>query len=358
MVLGTAGAATQYNPVAAPVQGFDPYSFAYPLWLDDHRVLVGMRPLKQGASDDGKPGSYDDYHVVVWDTGSNTVSAPLMSGMPRCVNPDTQYVQIDVKKDREGTHFRHGTWGKTLEEYRLVDHANPAETRYINPYSCQDHAGTSNKLVPRQVSDPLREDHGILHFDILDNVTYKGWFVLRLLAPDGKTAEFETTHAAYRFAPPFSRQQQSYVFYGRLYHRGEAPREQVEKNHAVSDTFSLLSPSSPYAIRLVTLPPPLKALASPPPAGKSFFPQPPDFLARDRILWHYLLTEEPERGTYLQEGGKVTKILEGHQGGTVSPDGCKFVYVRSSGRYNSATHDPRKTNRLEFIDFCKGDNDK
>lgn len=342
-----------YKSVVATMKGFDPYSFVNPQWLDNRHVLLAVRPLKEGANDDGKVNSYGDHSIVVWDTEKNAISPPHFSGTPKCVDAVTQFIQIDVRKDNAGVTAKRGYWRKNLEEYKYIDHRTPSNSRYVNRYSCRDHAGVSNQLIEGQVSDPLREDHGILHFDVLKQLSYRGWFIVRLKPPDGSTVEFETTRAAYQFSPPFSSIQQTYIFRGRLYRKGEAPKEEVEKNHRDTVTYSLLSPNPPYEIQVVELPAALRSFAESTSSRKPIYPSFPTFAEGNRILWHYRVTGDSRSGTYLQFGNRVEKILSGHQlGVAVSPNGCKFLYINNSGQYDSLTHNPRESNRLEFIDFC------
>lgn len=344
----------RFKPLVASAKGFHPRGFGHPYWLDNHRILVNARRLKPGANDDSQWDSYEASPLVIWDIEANTftpTNIPISEYVVDCFNSDTHYIQIPTKRNRTEFPYLHGTLEFGLDEYKRIDYVTPSNNRYINPYSCRDYLGTSNKLVPGQVSDPLLESHGMLHFDIAKDVTYKGWFVLRLTTPRNQTVEFEMTKAEYHFAPPFLVTAQAYLFAGRLYRRGELSKDEIESNAKKQDTFSLLSPFPPFAIKYLPIPPQLIQIGARNVGGKFMYPS---LLKTGAILWHYQPMEIPERGTYMQEGERLSKILDGHQGDArVSPDGCKLAYGYRSGRYMSRTHNPSDSYRLEVIDFCK-----
>lgn len=341
----------RFKPLAAMAKGFHPNGFGHPYWLDNHRILLEARRLKLGATDDGQWDSYERARLFIWDIEANTfipTNVPASQYAVDCFNSDTHYIQIPIEKNRTDFPYMHGVLEGDIGEYKLVDYVNQSNNRYINPYSCRDYLGISNKLIPNQVSDPLLERHGILHFDVVKKVAYDGWFELRLTTPDNQTAKFEMTLAEYHFSPPYSAIAQSYVFSGRLYRRGELSKGEIESNSKKHDTFSLLSPYPPFSINYLHIPSQLMQI------GVRNEGIPPSILKTGAIIWYYQPMDKPSRGAYLQEGERVSKILDGYQTyARVSPDGCKLAYNHGSGRQRTATHNPRDFNRLEVIDFCK-----
>ena len=309
-------------------------------WLDNERVIFHgyeIGKVGQPSPDDGHPMA--ETGLFIWDIGKDMVTKywDIDGPVPLCVFRGQIFITQKVKGKEKTWLLVSGSLGK--EERKVV-----SDRVSMNGHSCRvsDHRPDWMKEDKRRRL-PLLEEHGYLDFGIPIWVDPSGKATpIVLYRPDSeKSVELPLTGRQVQFHTSYAEFADAYLLQGEQRTSDAVPVWQLNPDGTLKKILD--------------------------PKGRDW----------ERIGWgHFYLTKKGllltggrgdygsvgTTGGYLLADDKPIRIIAGFvRNASVSPDGCKMVFVHAL--HSQAEADSAKavregksgTRTLKMIDFCKGE---